>query len=272
MKKHLPLFLLVFFLICITTPIGADEARVLRVEHRSAAELIPLVEGLLSEGGKVSVDTRTNSLVVFDNKEVIEKIAALVAYLDRPLEQLRVRFRFQGGSTARGMGDGGSGRVSGDGWSVSSGPGGDGIAVRAEARLARQGGEEESFISVMSGGTAYICVGKEVPFRERWIYLTRRYARIVEGVHFERVETGFEVRPTAMGDKVQIEVIPRVSSFARRERVVRLTEAATTITVPRGVWVTIGGTSERSNEVIAEILSYGCSSATSSSTLSLLVE
>jgi hypothetical protein len=42
--------------------------------------------------------------------------------------------------------------------------------------------------------------------------------------------------------------------------------------VPKGEWVTIGGTSEQSNEVFRDILSYGSSSTNSSLSLSLMVE
>ncbi len=52
---------------------------------------------------------------------------------------------------------------------------------------------------------------------------------------------------------------------------VRLTEASTTVTVPKGQWVTIGGTSEQSNEVFRDILSYG-SSTNSTLSFSLMVE
>jgi hypothetical protein len=53
---------------------------------------------------------------------------------------------------------------------------------------------------------------------------------------------------------------------------VRLTEASTTLTVPKGQWVTIGGTSTQSNEVFRDILAYGSSSTNSTLSLSLMVE
>jgi hypothetical protein len=76
-----------------------------------------------------------------------------------------------------------------------------------------------------------------------------------------------------MGNNVHIEIIPRISSVEEGGgRVVRLTEASTTMTVPRGQWVTIAGTSEASNEVIRDILYTGRSSENSTLSLSLKVE
>jgi len=54
--------------------------------------------------------------------------------------------------------------------------------------------------------------------------------------------------------------------------VVLLIEAATTLSVPKGQWVTIGGSSEQSNEVFRDILSYGSSTTNSTLSLSLMVE
>jgi type II secretory pathway component GspD/PulD (secretin) len=124
----------------------------------------------------------------------------------------------------------------------------------------------------MSGSSAYLWVGKEVPFTERWVYFTHHYAHVVETVNFQRVETGFEVRPIVAGNNVQIEIVPRISSLERGGQIVRFTEASTTLTVPKGQWVTIGGASEQSNEVFRDILSYGSSSTNSSLSLSLMVE
>jgi type II secretory pathway component GspD/PulD (secretin) len=264
---------LVFALACLVSASLAAEVAVIKVNYRSAADILPLVQNLLTPEGKASVDTRTNSLIVIDTKESLAKIQAFVDSMDQPAEQVKVRFRFQeqGVSTNRDLGA--SGTVSGDRWSVTTG--GDtrtGVHVSAQDSRVNRRGNTESFISVMSGSAAYLWVGKDVPYTERWIYLTHRYAHVVETVNFQRVETGFDVRPIVIGNNVQIEIVPRISSFDRGEQVVRLTEASTTLSVPKGQWVIIGGTSEQSNEVFRDILSYGSSTTNSTLSLSLMVE
>jgi type II secretory pathway component GspD/PulD (secretin) len=264
---------LVLFLACLADTSPAAEVAVIKVNYRSASDILPLVQDLLSPEGKASVDTRTNSLIVVDTKESLTKVQAFVASMDQPAEQVKVRFRFQeqGVSTNRDLSA--SGRVSGEHWSVATGRDRrEGVHVRAQDTVVNRRGNTESFISVMSGSSAYLWVGRDIPFTERWVYLTRRYAHVVETVNFQRVETGFEVRPIVAGNNVQIEIVPRISSFDREEQVVRLTEAATTLSVPKGQWVTIGGTSEQSNEVFRDILSYGSSSTNSTLSLSLMVE
>jgi type II secretory pathway component GspD/PulD (secretin) len=272
-------FLIVFCVLVLSlaglagSSLSAAEVAVIKVNYRSAADILPLVGALLSPGGKASVDTRTNSLIVVDTGESLAKIQTFVASMDKPAEQVKVRFRFQetGLSTDRDLSA--SGRVSGDRWSVTTGGGtGEGVHVRARDNVVNRRGNTESFISVMSGSSAYLWVGRDIPFTERWVYLTHHYAHVVETVNFQRVETGFEMRPIVAGNNVQIQIVPRISSFDRGEQVVRLTEAATTLSVPKGQWVIIGGTSEQSNEVFRDILSYGSSSTNSSLSLSLMVE
>jgi type II secretory pathway component GspD/PulD (secretin) len=260
-------------LACLVGSTLAAEVAVIKVNYRSAADVLPQVQDLLSPEGKASVDTRTNSLIVVDTKESLAKIQAFVASMDQPAEQVKVRFRFQEQGVSTNRGAGASGTVAGDRWSVTTG--GDrreGVHVRARDTVVNRRGNTESFISVMSGSSAYLWVGKEVPYTEQWVYFTHHYAHVVETVNFQRVETGFEVRPIVIGNNVQVEIVPRISSFDKKERVVRFTEAATTLTVPKGQWVTIGGSSEQSNEVFRDILSYGSSSTNSTLSLSLMVE
>jgi type II secretory pathway component GspD/PulD (secretin) len=264
---------LVVSLACLISASLAAEVAVIKVNCRSAADILPLVQDLLSPAGKASVDTRTNSLIVVDTNESLTKIQSFVASMDKPTEQVKIRFRFQeaGVSTNKDLST--SGTASGDRWSVTTGRDTrEGVHVSAQDTRVNRQGNAESFISVMSGSSAYLWVGRDVPYTERWSYLTRRYARVIETVNFQRVETGFEVRPIVTGNTVQVEICPRISSFDKQEQVVRLTEAATTVTMPKGQWVIIGGTSEQSKEVFRDILSYGSSSTNSTLSLSLMVE
>jgi type II secretory pathway component GspD/PulD (secretin) len=275
LKRNIVISLSVLFLalVCLVSASLAAEVAVIKVNYRSAAEILPQVQNLLTPEGKASVDTRTNSLIVVDTKESLAKIQAFVVSMDQPAEQVKVRFRFQeqGVSTDRDIST--SGRVSGEYGSVAVGRDRrEGVHVRAQDRVVNRRGNTESFISVMSGSSAYLWVGKDVPYTERWVYFAHRYAHIVETVNFQRVETGFEVLPIVAGNNVQIAIVPRISSLEKGGQVVRFTEAATTLSVPKGQWVTIGGSSEQSNEVFRDILSYGSSSTNSTLSLSLMVE
>jgi type II secretory pathway component GspD/PulD (secretin) len=271
-------FLVVSFALIISLAllIGSSlaEVAIIKVDYREASDLLPMVQSLLSPEGKASLDERTNSIIVNDTTASVAKIRSFVARMDKPAEQVRVRFRFQETSRSTDRDISTSGRISGEHGSVTIGAAEDeGVHIRAQDSRTQHRGQTESFISVMSGSSAYLWVGREIPFTQRWVYLTHTYAHEVETVQFQRVETGFEVRPVVAGDRVHIEIVPRISSLEDRERgVVRLTEDSTKVTVLRGQWVTIGGTSAQSNEAIRDILSTGSSSSNSTLSLSLMVE
>jgi len=70
------------------------------VSYANADELATLIQaaseaeqGLLSERGFVSVDQRTNTLLVSDTADRIEEVRALVAELDRPVRQVLIESR-----------------------------------------------------------------------------------------------------------------------------------------------------------------------------------
>jgi type II secretory pathway component GspD/PulD (secretin) len=272
-KTLLIVFCILTLSLTVLPGISWAELAIIQVNYREASDLLPMVQSLLSPTGKATLDERTNSIIVADTNAAIAEIQAFVARMDKPTEQVRVRFRFQetGLSTDRDIST--SGRISGEHGSVAiGGAEEDGVHVSAHDSRAQHRGQTESFISVMSGSPAYLWVGREIPFTQRWVYLTHTYAHEVETVEFQRVETGFEVKPVVAGDRVHIEIVPRISSFDEAAGVVRLTEASTKVTVLRGEWVTIGGTSAQSNEAIRDILSTGSSSTNSTLSLSLMVE
>jgi type II secretory pathway component GspD/PulD (secretin) len=272
-RTLLVIFFVLIFSLAILVSLSSAEVAVIKVNYREASDFLPMVKTLLSPEGKASLDERTNSIIVVDTGAAIAEIQAFVATMDKPAEQVRVRFRFQETSRSTDRDISTSGKYSGEHGSVSiGGAEEDGVHVSAQDSRSQHRGQTESFILVMSGSPAYLWVGREIPYTARWLYLTHTYAHEVETVEFQRVETGFEVKPVVAGDRVHIEIVPRISSFDEERGVVRLTEASTKVTVLRGQWVTIGGTSEQSNEAVRAILSTGSSRSNSTLSLSLMVE
>ena len=96
---------------------------------------------------------------------------------------------------------------------------------------------------------------------------------MTESVVFHHINTGFEVVPVVMGDRVSIDITPQISyEVAGREPdVIRFTRASTSLLVPMDQWVAIGGTSETDNEVIAAILKVGTHTQNSELTISIKV-
>jgi type II secretory pathway component GspD/PulD (secretin) len=268
------LFLLIFSHLAPLNTCQAETA-VIRVNFRDASEVLPMVQTLLSKEGRATADVRTNSIVVSDDGVSVKKIRRFLAHMDKPVEQVTIRFRFQEESSSKRRDISASGKVSGDNWSVSVGKGSreEGVHVRARDRRRSATQSSESFVRVLSGDAAYIRVGKKIPYSERWVYLCRRYGQFVEAVGFQTIETGMEVRPVVTEERVHIEIIPRVSYEESGEKgVIRLSEASTKVSVSKGQWIIIGGHGKRSHEVIREILSRRSAEDQTTMSLSLMVD
>ena len=277
-ERPIFIFTLCIFFCLLTSPITAEplETAVIPVQFRSATEVLPVVKTLLYKDGMVSVDARTNSLILMDNKKSIDKVRKFLAGFDKPVKQARIRIRFKemGSHDERSISM--EGKVSSGGkWTVSKGRkkrSGVEVLVRDKRRDRRQ--ESEYFINVISGSWAYILVGKEIPYVERWTYLCQRYADCVGRVIFQRIETGMEVRPVIIGDHAHIDVMPRISHEVSKgqKEIIRFTKASTKLTVPLRAWINIAGTDEKSKEVISAILENGRAKQSVSLSMTLMVE
>ena len=276
-KRHIFILSFCLFFCLLTSLINADllQTAVIPVQFRSATELLPIVKNLLSENGRISVDVQTNSLILTDNGESIDKVRKFLEGYDKPVKQARISIRFKEmGSHGEGS-ISVEGRVSGKGWTVSKGRkrrNGLEVHMRDQRRNRRQ--ESEYFINVSSGSWAYILVGEEIPYVERWRYLCQRYADHVGRWVFQRIETGMEVRPIIVSDHAYIEIMPRISHEVSKgqKEIIRFTKASTELTVPLGKWVDIGGSDEKSKEVISAILDSGKGKQSVSLSMALRVE
>ena len=268
-------FCFLLFPMMVLSDVCLAETVRMPIKYRVASEVLPVVKSMLSQSGEVVVDELTNTLIITDNKESIQKVRAFLPEIDVMGRQVRIRVKFQEIRLAGDRSLSAEGSVSGNEWEVSKGKRkreGLNIDVRGENSLKRR--SSESFISVTSGSSAYIVAGEDIPYRERWIYLSRRYAQLVDTVVFRRVETGFDVRPVVAGNIAHLDITPRIAyvSSEDKEETIHFTSAQTRLSVPLGQWVSIGGTSGKENEVLNAILESGRGDRNSSLSISLLVE
>jgi hypothetical protein len=257
-------------LLCSVSP--AREVAVIKIEHRWAAELVPIVKSMLSVDGTVTVSERVNSLVIVDTPEAIERVQAYLDRFDRPVEQVRVHVRFHTLEENRDSEVSARGRISND--NVKAATGGkkkDGGDISVDDRKRRQKSDSEFFVIAMSGSPAYIRAGKEIPYHQNDAFF-RRYAPGGGTVNWQTVESGFEVTPTLAGNNAHLKIVPRMAYDDRQNAVIRFFGAQTELTVPLGRWVEIGGTADQKNEIIREILSLSSSRGKTSTSMSLMVE
>ena len=270
--KYFPFFGLVTALILFCSVLAANEVAVIKVKYRRAAELVPVVQSLLSVDGSVTVSQRVNSLVIVDNPDAIRRVYAYLERFDTPVEQVRIHVRFNTDASDEERAVAARGRYSNDNVSVVvGGKKKDGAEISVQDRGHRRSGTSSAFVVAMSGSPAFIRTGKEIPYRQGSAFF-RRHAPGGETVVWRTAESGFEVTPIVAGENVHLKILPRVAYDNRKDAVIRFFEAQTELTVPFGQWVEIGGSTDRQNEIFREILSRSKGGGNSVNTVSIMVE
>jgi hypothetical protein len=270
--RYFLFFGLVPALILFYSVLSANEVAVIKVQYRRAAELVPVVESMLSAGGSVTVSQRVNSLVVVDNPEVIRRVYAYIEHFDKPVEQVRIHVRFNTTDSDEERAIAAQGRYSKDEVSVAVGrKKKDGVDISLEDRGRRQSSTTSAFVVAMSGSPTFIRSGKEIPYRQGSAFF-RRHAPGGATVAWQKAESGFEVTPIVAGDNVHLKIVPRVAYDDRKDAVIRFFGAQTELTTSFGQWVQIGGTTDQQNEIFREILSRRMGGGKSASTISIMVE
>ncbi len=253
---------------------AAEEVVQIRIINRDVNEMLTIVQPLVSPYGYISADGPSNSLIVIDQPAVVNQIRALVARIDQPVPQLRIRVQYGYDKSRQGQSASVEGRVQVGDATIEAG---DKASTGIEAELSAGQGQRQSkgdyMVMVRSGSTAYISSGYDVPYPERWSRLSRGHGHTSGPVTFKKVDTGYDVRPVLVGEMVQLEITPHISYLDARgfRQPIRFAEASTRLNVPLGQWVEIAGANEATQEIYSQILSAGRTSAGEQLSMRLMV-
>jgi len=218
---------------------SSETFQIIKVKKRPAKELLPQVQTVLSPTGRASVDTISNAIIVSDTPEAVENIQRLIARLDQPVPQVTLRLRYrQAGTKTRSLSTAGG---------ISGGEGG--LRMHTDAFNQSQAFQ----LTLSSGSSGYLMVGRDIPFTDYWLDLCSRYGYRFEWMtRYKRVESGFEVHAVALGSRVDLTLVPRLSFSDSRE--IRFTRAATRITIPVDTWVPVAAADAGTDLVSAAIV------------------
>lgn len=252
----------VLLLSILATAVLADyPLRIMPLKHRSAEELIPVIRPMLGPGENVG--GMQYQLFVRASDKGLRDIELLLAELDRARKNLTITLQQDvarsGGSSSQGIS--GEGRV-GDvrvivpprrdagGGLVVGGAEEDSLRYKITRSTGSSQDNNSQFIRVMEGAPAFIRLGQSLPYVQR--FLAYAGSRIVYGqdTQFLNVTTGFDVLPRLNGDRVELEISPRLSFAGNRGiQDVRFQELRTTVSARLGEWVELGGINTSRDEV-----------------------
>lgn len=253
---------LLLFSMLATAALADYPLRIIPLKHRSAEELIPVIRPMLGPGENVG--GMNYQLFVRASDKGLRDIEQLLEELDRARKNLRIVLQQD---VAR-NGESGSQELSGEGRAGNvriivperepSGRGGLIVGGRQEDslryKITRSTGASQDntsqFVNVLEGAPAFIRVGQSLPYVQR--FLAYAGSRVVYGqdTQFLNVTTGFDVLPRLNGDRVELEIAPRLSFVGNRGvQDVSFQELRTTVSARLGEWVELGGISASRDEV-----------------------
>lgn len=223
---------------------GQQRMEVLELQHRSAEEVIPLLEPLLAPGAALTGEQHT--LFVRTDPANLRELRRVLAAIDRAPRQLQVSVRQSTRADMERAGLVGSGTIStGDGSVVVNEPPrrGSGVSVRAAASSDRQRSEGVATLRVLEGHAAYIARGTSVPVVTAFAADGVHRPRVAGVVEYRELASGWQVTPRIAGERVTLE-IEQQSEHRGQGSDIQTQQLVTRVSGPLGEWLELGGVQE----------------------------
>ena len=228
-----------------------------------------LLTAMLSPEAKVIHDRARSSLLILATPAEHAEIAPILKALNVPPRNVRVEVAFDesGSGSDSGAGITGSGKV------VIT-PQGTGGSFKLEPHLRHQtervNKRAVQTLVVQSGGRASLRVGEQVPYSEWLIQKGHHWGFVQEIVTMDEIGAFLSIEPivTGNGEFVTVKLVPELRGLAEgKEKRIRYTTVATTVTVANGGTVSIGGLDE--NQEFYERFLFGVGRAETAKTLTI---
>lgn len=252
----------------------ADEIHVIALKHRTAQELIPVIRPLLGPADAVSA--MEYRLLVRTSPRRLAEVERVVQQLDVAQRNLTLTVRQGSQADNRSSSQelsgevdvGKHGRVTlprhqeNNRGAVIEGQGSD-ARLRYQTRAERGSASDNrtQTLRVQDGKPAYIRLGQSAPHVKRIISLSGRQLAVAQDLEYRNVVTGFEVLPRVQGERVQLDITPRLSSLADPATgLANFQELRTTVNVRLGEWIDLGaisGAGENVRRAIVESATAG---------------
>jgi hypothetical protein len=230
---------LVLFALAGARAFAGDRIEVIALKHRSAAELMPLVEPMLNQDEALS--GTGYQLIVRAAPPRLEEIRALVAQLDRSARQVRISVRRAAYEEIERE------RVQAR---VVIGAGGGEIEARGRAivRSTRdKDGERNHYqVTALEGTPAFIHTGEAFPVPTQSGYTVDGYPVVTQGIEYQQLSSGFYALARTHGDEVTVDISPQREVLdPHGSGRIQTTSLVTTVRGRLGEWLELGGTSQQ---------------------------
>jgi len=252
---------------------AADVVRIYKVQHRTAEELLPLVQTAMAREGSVEADGGSNTLVLAGSSEAVAAALLLLSKVDRPERSVVLRYQSRRLRELEGQG------IHVD-WSGALGqvrvgslgfPGdGSGVGIHAAGNAGARESDLAGEVRILEGRSASIMTGQSVPVTTRRVQAGASGPTVTRSTMFVSAESGFEAQPRILGDgRIQVELRP-IDAHLRAGARVAYSTSATTVVLEPGKTVALGGLSQDADARSSNLAAGTGSSQREDETLLLL--
>jgi type II secretory pathway component GspD/PulD (secretin) len=228
-------------------PAWSQSLQVIDLQHRSAQEVIPVLQPLLEPGGALS--GQDYQLFVRASSANVAQLRQALAQIDRAPRQLLVSVRRGTSQELE--------RQALDG-SVVVGSDGSRATVRATDSAAQRSGNGIASVQVLEGNSAFISIGSSVPIVTAVAAGGGRRPWVAGSTSYRDIGSGFTVTPRIIaripGEQVVLDISQQSQQLNSNNRDIQTQSLSTQVTGRLGEWIQLGNVSESSSSTGSGIL------------------
>jgi type II secretory pathway component GspD/PulD (secretin) len=224
----------------------AQSLEIINLKHRSAEEVIPVLQPLVESGGSLS--GKDYQLFVRASRANVAQLRSAVAAIDKQARQLLVSVRRSSRQELEREGIAASGTLRTDNGQVSVNEPGrarSGVTVRGTDSSAQRQSNGVSSVRVLEGGAALIATGESVPVVTAVVGFDRRGPWVAGATEYRNLSSGFLAKPRVAGDRIVIDIEQQNEQRTERNsQEIRTQRLITQVSARPGEWIRLGGVDE----------------------------
>lgn len=235
--RRLGVWIAGFALLLATTISVAADLTVIDLRHRTAADLLPVLEPLVGRDTALSgIDYK---LLVRGSAADVARIREALAVLDRAPKQLLIAVRYTNAPDNKNSSI-----------NFNTGSNRSRSTINGQITTTTQTSDQTSSVRVIEGNGAHISTGQSVPIVTAIMTRPRTGQIAGVGLGFRELTTGFDVLPRINGDRVILNIATQRATTANGSAngVADIQQVDTTIEGRIGEWIELGGVTTTSSE------------------------
>ncbi|MCW8943764.1 MAG: hypothetical protein OQL27_03260 [Sedimenticola sp.] len=268
---RLPLAL--FLLLCCSTLYADYPLEIIQLKSRATDEIIPIIKPFIDKDG--SIAGMNDQLIIRTSPTNLAEIKKVLQQLDHPPRSLMILVRQSaGGGTAQRRSQADINLMIGKHAKVGVGNPTNNSSIQYRIRDARTSSDLDAThrIQVLEGYPAFITTGQSVPVPEQTTIVNNNTVHQQITTRYKNVTSGFYVVPRLNGDRVTLEISPRLNRPGSQQGRYDIQQADTMVAGRLGEWIRIGGVNQQQRLDTNGLLRESRTSNRDNRTIELLVQ